>query len=210
LWLPLVRPKSVYPCSVKKANVSHVINRPVTNTPSSKEAFLLADKGKAGLCSECHERKNTKKYVHPPVATGDCLDCHDPHQSDNKFQLKKAGTILCYTCHDKDQLDKAFPHLPIAEGKCLSCHDPHQSDNKHLLKAAGANLCMTCHDKAGFTGKSVHAPVANGDCEACHAPHGAQSRHLLVAVPDSIISLLINQLHFAGCHADAWTTSVPM
>jgi predicted CXXCH cytochrome family protein len=175
-----------------------------------KEAFLLTDNGKAGLCSECHKRKNTKKYVHPPVATGGCLDCHDPHQSDNKFQLKKAGTILCYTCHDKDKLDKAFPHLPIAEGKCLSCHDPHQSENKYLLKAAGANLCMTCHDKSGFTGKSVHAPVANGDCEACHAPHGAQSRHLLrSAVPDSMYQSF-DKSNFAlcfGCHADTLADS---
>lgn len=144
-----------------------------------KEAFVLTDNGKAGLCGECHERKDTRKHVHPPVAAGDCTGCHDPHQSDNKFQLKEADAALCYQCHEKSGFDRPFPHKPIAEGKCLSCHDPHQSDSRYMLKAEGAALCMTCHDKAEFTGKSVHAPVAAGDCSACHAPHGTQHRHLL-------------------------------
>lgn len=152
-----------------------------------KEAFLLTDKGKAGLCSECHDRKDTKKHVHPPVAAGDCTDCHDPHQSDNKFQLKAAGADLCYMCHEKEKFAHSFSHPPVAEGKCLSCHDPHQSDNGYMLKAEGVDLCMTCHDKAQFTGKSVHAPVASGACSACHAPHGTQYPHLLkAAVPDEM------------------------
>jgi predicted CXXCH cytochrome family protein len=175
-----------------------------------KEAFQLTDSGKSGLCSECHERKDTKKHVHPPVAAGDCLDCHDAHQSDNKFQLKESGGNLCYTCHDKGKLERPFPHLPIAEGKCLSCHDPHQSEHKYMLKAEGANLCMTCHDKAGFTGKSVHAPVASGECTACHAPHGSQKRHLLKsAVPDSMYQSF-DKSNFAlcfGCHADTLADS---
>ncbi|MFA7402999.1 MAG: cytochrome c3 family protein [Pelobacteraceae bacterium] len=175
-----------------------------------KEAFLLTDNGKIGLCSECHERKDTLKHVHPPVAAGDCLDCHDPHQSDNKFQLKGAGAELCYMCHEKSKLDRSFPHKPVAEGKCLSCHDPHQSDQKFMLKAEGANLCMTCHDKAEFTGKSVHAPVAAGDCAACHAPHGTQLHHLLKrAVPEEMYQSF-NRSNFElcfGCHANTLADS---
>lgn len=175
-----------------------------------KEAFLLTDKGKAGLCSECHERKDTKKYVHPPVVAGDCIDCHDPHQSDNKFQLKEEGAALCTMCHEKSKLDRSFPHQPIAAGKCLSCHDPHQSDYKFMLKAEGVNLCMTCHDKALFTGKSVHAPVAAGDCSACHAAHGTQYSHLLkLAVTDEMYQSF-DKSNFAlcfGCHADTLADS---
>lgn len=152
-----------------------------------KEAFLLTDNGKAGLCNECHERKDTKKHVHPPVAAGNCNDCHDPHQSNSRFQLKAEGVELCYICHEKSKLDRAFPHRPIAEGKCLSCHDPHQTDNKYMLKAAGADLCVTCHKKALFTGKSVHEPVAAGVCSDCHAPHGSQYHNMLnMAVPDAM------------------------
>lgn len=164
-----------------------------------KEAFLLTDKGKAGLCNECHERKDNKKYVHPPVAAGDCNDCHDPHQSDSRFQLKAAGGELCYMCHEKIKLDRAFPHQPIAEGKCLSCHDPHQSDNKYMLKAAGAELCVTCHKKTVFTGKSVHEPVAAGVCTDCHAPHGGRYRHLLkLALPEEMYQSF-DKSNFALC-----------
>ena len=175
-----------------------------------KGAFLLTDMGKAGLCGECHERKDTKKHVHPPVAAGDCLDCHDPHQSDNKFQLKESGAALCYMCHEKSKFDRAFPHQPVAEGKCLSCHDPHQSDHQFMLKAGGANLCMTCHNKARFTGKSVHAPVADGDCSACHAPHGTQLHHLLKhTVPDEMYQSF-DKANFTlcfGCHSNTLADS---
>ncbi|OGU14687.1 MAG: cytochrome C [Geobacteraceae bacterium GWC2_53_11] len=175
-----------------------------------KEAFLLTDKGKAGLCNECHERKDTKKHVHPPVAAGDCLDCHDPHQSDSKFQLKAAGAELCYTCHEKSKLDRVVPHKPIAEGKCLSCHDPHQSDQKYMLKAEGANLCMICHDKSQFTGKTVHAPVADGDCSACHAPHGTKLHHLLKRSAPEEMYQSFDKSNFElcfGCHADTLADS---
>lgn len=175
-----------------------------------KEAFVPLNKNKAELCSECHERKDTKKHVHPPVAAGDCLDCHDPHQSDNKFQLKEAGAALCYMCHEKSKLDRSIPHKPVADGKCLSCHDPHQTDRKYMLKAEGMALCMICHNKAEFTGRSVHAPVAAGDCASCHAPHGTERHHLLKgAVPDGMYQSF-DKANFTlcfGCHSDTLADS---
>jgi predicted CXXCH cytochrome family protein len=170
-----------------------------------KEAFVLTDNGKAGLCNECHERKDTKKYVHAPVVSGDCRDCHDVHQSDNKYQLKEPATALCYKCHNKGDMDRPFPHLPVAEGKCISCHDPHQSDVKFMLKSEPATLCMSCHAKKGFTGKSVHAPVAKGDCTACHSPHGGQIRGLLkLKVSDSMYQPFEKSSYALcfSCHAD--------
>src|SRR6516164_4768781 len=47
------------------------------------------------LCITCHADKNAKDAtgrVHQP-AVHDCLKCHDPHASPNKFQLK-----LAYEC----------------------------------------------------------------------------------------------------------------
>lgn len=175
-----------------------------------KGAFLLTDKGKAGLCNECHESKNNKKHVHPPVASGDCLDCHDVHQSDNKAQLKGAGAELCYQCHEKSKLDRAYPHKPIGEGKCLGCHDPHQSDNKYMLKASGVNLCMTCHDKGEFSGKSVHEPVSKGECNACHITHGTKNHHLLKAAVPTDMYQSFDKANFAlcfECHKDTLADS---
>ena len=43
------------------------------------------------LCLQCHADKDAtqiKGQVHPP-AVRDCLNCHDPHSSDNKNQLLK-------------------------------------------------------------------------------------------------------------------------
>ena len=43
------------------------------------------------LCLTCHADKNAaelKGTVHPP-AVRDCLKCHNPHTSDNKYQLLK-------------------------------------------------------------------------------------------------------------------------
>lgn len=146
---------------------------------TKKGAFTLTDNGKSGLCNECHERKDTMKFVHGPVASGDCLECHDVHQSNNKYQLREAGVALCFSCHEKAKFDRKYPHPPISEGKCLGCHDPHQSDNRYMLRASGSVLCMKCHDKAMFSGKSTHAPVASGECESCHSTHGTQYPRLL-------------------------------
>lgn len=170
-----------------------------------KEAFTMTGGGKAALCHECHDRKDTKKYVHPPVASGDCTHCHDPHQSDKRFQLKEDGWRLCLSCHEKSKFDRAFPHKPIAEGKCQDCHDPHQSDHKYMLKASGVGLCMTCHDKTMFNGKSIHMPVAKGECTACHAPHGTQYHDLLIdAVPGNMYQPYVKSSYALcfRCHAD--------
>ncbi len=168
-----------------------------------KEAFNLTDGGKSGLCNECHERKDTLKFVHGPVASGDCLDCHDVHQSDHKAQLKAPGAQLCYSCHDKSKHARPYPHAPIADGNCLGCHDPHQSNVKFMLKAEGSQLCLKCHDKKLFTGKSVHEPVAKGECGACHATHGTQYPHLLVRPFPEDFYLPFSKDNFSlcfGCH----------
>lgn len=169
-----------------------------------KGAFLLTDNGKAGLCNECHDRKDTKKFVHGPVASGDCLECHDVHQSDNRYQLKEPGGALCFTCHEKTKFDRKFPHPPIAEGKCTGCHDPHQSDYKFMLKAGGSELCMKCHDQAMFSGNSVHAPVAAGECDSCHATHGTQYPKLLKRYFPEDFYAPFDKGNFAlcfGCHS---------
>ena len=144
-----------------------------------KEAFIFTDNGKSGLCNECHSRKDSMKFVHGPVAKGDCLLCHDVHQSDNKAQLKVPLDQLCYLCHPKPTFDRIFPHAPISGGNCTGCHDPHQSDVKYMLKGDKSILCFLCHQQTKFTGTSAHKPVAEGKCDDCHTTHGTNLPHLL-------------------------------
>lgn len=166
-----------------------------------KGAFGLTDNGKSGLCNECHERKDTMKFIHGPIKTGDCLACHDIHQSNNKKQLKapNEGGKLCYMCHEKGKFDRKYPHPPIAEGKCTGCHDPHQSNVKYMLKGDGMQLCLLCHAKGMFTGKSIHKPVAQGDCTACHSIHGTQYPRLLKQYYADELYMPYDKRNFALC-----------
>jgi predicted CXXCH cytochrome family protein len=145
--------------------------------PKDKGAVTLTEEG-AKLCYQCHDSKATLKYVHGPVASGDCTACHDPHHADNLKLLKLAGAALCLQCHE-DMFKHKHNHAPVEAGDCLACHDPHQSSERKLLKKAVVSLCEGCHYKRKSTGKDVHAPVSAGNCTACHAPHGSAYPSLL-------------------------------
>jgi predicted CXXCH cytochrome family protein len=122
------------------------------------------------LCFSCHEDRKEewegKKFSHGPTAAGECLECHNPHASDNVFWLKKPIWDLCITCHEdkatgrhvivgfssnthpmKDRPD------PIREGRdlsCSSCHNPHASDSPKLFNfevSSSFSLCGVCHKK---------------------------------------------------------------
>ena len=41
------------------------------------------------LCYECHEPKTESEFVHDPIRKGDCLTCHDIHNSPNLYLVKK-------------------------------------------------------------------------------------------------------------------------
>jgi len=93
------------------------------------------------LCSKCHERQNTGKFVHGPVAVGSCTVCHDPHGQTNAALLVKTGEDLCFQCHTAaDALrhllvqgagDKSF----LRDKGCGFCHDPHSGEKKFLLRS---------------------------------------------------------------------------
>ena len=88
-----------------------------------------------------------KKAVHEPVRKGECAKCHDPHASDNKFNLRTAGNDLCFGCHQekKDEFAKAYVHGPVAAGVCAVCHNPHGSNEKYQLRLPQAQMCGICH-----------------------------------------------------------------
>jgi len=123
----------------------------------------------------------TGKFVPGPAAMGDCIACHDPHQSDAKFQMRKPTTsALCFSCHENNKTNKEFLHGPVAAGDCNVCHNPHASEYKFQLEAESNDLCFLCHEdrKAEFTRKSVHKPVTES-CSSCHDNHSASFKFLL-------------------------------
>ncbi len=143
--------------------------------------FELIDEP-AALCTACHEEKNTKKVVHPPVEDGECVSCHNPHGSPNKYFLSYSTMdSVCAECHDLEIADKAFQHGPVEAGECTTCHNPHQSDFSALLVEEKPALCFMCHSdlEERFQLSTIHAP-AEEDCQNCHEAHASDLERLLI------------------------------
>jgi len=131
------------------------------------------------VCSACHPKiLPPAPTKHAPVESGECLSCHHPHQSTNKFLLVRTGKAMCFECHD-DFLEKAkVKHAPVESGECLSCHAPHHSTNKFLLVRSGKAMCFECHDDFLEKAKFQHTAVA--DCSSCHSAHKSEESALLI------------------------------
>jgi predicted CXXCH cytochrome family protein len=104
---------------------------------------------------------------HSPFDRGLCGSCHDPHATNNKWNLVKSSETVCMGCHadvngDMDGHDHPFnvkpKHRLVADlelsssGRleCLSCHNPHASSVSHLLRTNKKFTCSGCHsDKTG-------------------------------------------------------------
>jgi predicted CXXCH cytochrome family protein len=148
------------------------------------------------LCITCHTDKDAaqlKGTVHPP-AVRDCLKCHSPHASDNKYQLllPTTGTTktdnLCLTCHNQGLNVPATGsrHAALDMG-CETCHVTHKVGEKgkiefdfHLAKAPPA-LCLDCHDATSADLVKAHQgqPFATANCVQCHNPHQSNQPKLM-------------------------------
>jgi predicted CXXCH cytochrome family protein len=133
------------------------------------------------ICFSCHDKFKPKKFVHNPIEEGECIVCHNPHESPFKFQLTAQGGELCFNCHDEEIVNKKFVHGPAAVGGCIACHEPHVADYEKNLKEQGPTLCFSCHtDHAdSFQNATViHKPVAE-NCSNCHNPHASEKEFML-------------------------------
>lgn len=132
------------------------------------------------LCFKCHDKADyTKKSVHPPVASGLCSPCHNPHGSDNEKLLTSPVPDLCYICHDGTMFRKKVTHNPVSTGMCTFCHNPHSSDSDsgRMLNYEVPELCFNCHDQRLYeqNKKTNHPPVQAGMCVFCHNPHATDN-----------------------------------
>lgn len=149
----------------------------------------------AALCLSCHADKNAaelKGEVHPP-AVRDCVKCHDPHQSDNKYQLLKPTSgdkdqNLCLTCHKQGlNVSKDGSHHAALDMGCDTCHSTHKVGDPskiefaaHLNKPTPA-LCQDCHDVKSADLIKAHQgqPFGGANCLQCHNPHQSQQAKLM-------------------------------
>ncbi len=152
----------------------------------SQDAFRLKPGAKGKVCLTCHaafQEKLKLPFVHTPVKSGDCSDCHNPHTSSHGKLLAEDPSRICLSCHDGIVPGKTKSvHKVALEGKCVDCHDPHAARNRNNLRLAGNELCFSCHDRLAksITGNRYkHNPVEKG-CLNCHNPHASSEADFLL------------------------------
>jgi len=178
---------------------------------SAKGKFNLKTGARGEICLTCHvtfKEKLKKKFIHTPLAEGECTGCHSPHTSDHQRLLVADPADVCYTCHDNLTPQGAMStHQVVVEGKCVLCHDPHASDNKNNLILAGSELCFKCHKDLGDKiagNKFQHAPVKK-DCLICHNPHASEKKVKLLTDEPPALCLKCHKTDkasFKKLHAD--------
>lgn len=112
------------PYKEKKCNDCH---------DKGKKDGLVAPKGQ--LCFVCHKGFIKADWVHGPVAVGDCLACHVPHNSGFNSLLKSERSALCISCHREKRVAAVMHERVMAQGMaCVDCHDPHFGHAAYFLK----------------------------------------------------------------------------
>jgi DmsE family decaheme c-type cytochrome len=156
-----------------------IISLSVSSFAYGENKFKLKLGARGEICLTCHERFQEKlksPYLHTPVESGECSECHNPHTSTHGMLLSAEPKAICYKCHEEVVPDKAVStHKVVMEGGCVECHDPHAANNQNNLVKADKELCFDCHEGMGdqiTKAKFKHSPVEKG-CTNCHNPHGS-------------------------------------
>lgn len=155
----------------------------------------LKAKDQKEACYACHDNFEKKeegkdKYVHGPVAAGECTGCHDPHFSTRPKLLKLEKG--CFECHDPFPSEGTV-HYPLSNRECTPCHNPHAGPGPKMVEHRGNALCLKCH-KDFHTGHRSAEVKKNKEmtqvppdipkdkedlsCLACHVPHQSAERRL--------------------------------
>lgn len=157
---------------------------PAFSADSTGKGFVLwAGSAVADSCvtAQCHALLGRAKYVHAPVAEGDCLACHvktdQMHPGAGSMALVEEEPGLCLRCHENPASGMAYPHSALEEG-CTGCHSPHQGALQKFVLQPGGKLCLTCHEDV-MAGKYVHGPVRAINCQMCHGIHGGENEAML-------------------------------
>src|SRR4030067_2058900 len=162
----------------------------------SQNKFKLKPDAKGKLCLECHDafkEKLKNPFIHTPVKSGECTECHNPHSSFHGKLLDEDPNKIGNKCHEGIvPKNPKSGHKVVMEGNCVKCHDPHASNNKFVLLKAGNELCFDCHKNIGSALTKIkfkHNPVEKG-CTNCHDPHSsAKALHLLKT---DLVALCVN------------------
>ncbi len=128
------------------------------------------------LCFTCHANEAKEEdSKHGPWEKGNCIFCHDPHQSDFDKQLRAEGNALCLECHDASK-------GPMPEKlKLFGSHEINRDQLEGLhrlrLNADGTRG----HPLGNHWISTIPDPTRPGEkmsCLTCHVPHSSQEDKL--------------------------------
>jgi predicted CXXCH cytochrome family protein len=115
---------------VKNCTVCHGEQR---RAGSARKVQLVAEVPQ--LCYNCHKEYSAlAAWVHGPVATGNCLLCHEPHKAKNESLLRKPVPELCFQCHEEQAIRQIKNHAEASYARCIDCHEGHASTTRGLLR----------------------------------------------------------------------------
>ena len=124
---------------VPAAEPARTVHRPYGDRKCDachESQFSQKLRGKTGeICQLCHKTLFADaRFRHAPAEDGECLGCHHPHESAERFLLARKGQQLCLECHDGKDVTGAAAHAGIGETACQGCHDPHGGGDRRFLK----------------------------------------------------------------------------
>lgn len=96
-------------------------------------AWEKVNSGASCIGENCHNAMGHDKFVHGPVAVGECTICHVPTDR-HKFTTLEGKDSTCYICHDTMSSQDGI-HNAVKNGKCTECHDAHQSSNRFRIRS---------------------------------------------------------------------------
>jgi DmsE family decaheme c-type cytochrome len=140
------------------------------------------------LCFQCHTdiKPQFSMPFHHKVNEGlmTCSDCHDPHGTFDKKNLKSATQqdAVCTKCHTETAGPFVYEHNVVKTEGCVACHFPHGGPNPRLLNRANVNtVCLQCHTPStNFTTGAMptfhNQTVQYQACTICHTSiHGSNT-----------------------------------
>lgn len=96
------------------------------------------------VCRKCHENVlNQYPVMHGPVSAGECLLCHNPHESSVKGLLNDNSPAVCAQCHISEFLPLDPPEHQDPKQDCLQCHVAHGGEKHGLLSLQYLNRPAT-------------------------------------------------------------------
>ena len=126
------------------------------------------------MCAGCHEdQQGDYPYPHPPVVTGNCYICHNPHGNMDRLLLPEDFSLgryvkyseeeykLCFLCHKRDLL--MFPDTSFSTEFRDGLKNLHYL---HITKSNRGRNCMVCHAvHGGKQPKMIRESKSFGDWE---------------------------------------------